>query len=133
MDTDTWLTLLADCLLIVHFAFILFVLLGWLLILIGKFRAWVWVRNRTFRVVHLIAITYVALQAWFGKVCPLTMLEMHLRAQAGQFGYDGSFIAFWLHELIYFSAPSWVFILAYTLFCFAVLLSWWWVKPATST
>jgi hypothetical protein len=61
------------------------------------------------------------------------MLEMHLRAQAGQFGYDGSFIAFWLHELIYFSAPSWVFILAYTLFCLAVLLSWWWVKPATST
>ena len=133
MDTNTWLILIADCLLIVHFAFILFVVLGWLLILIGKFRAWLWVRNRTFRLVHVVAIMYVALQAWFGKICPLTTLEMHLRSQAGQDSYEGSFIAFWLHELIYFSAPSWVFIFAYTMFCLAVLLTWWWVKPAIST
>jgi hypothetical protein len=52
-----------------------------------------------------------------------------LRLKAGGEVYSGSFIAHWLHRLLYFDAPPWVFGLCYTLFGALVLASWWWVAP----
>ena len=71
--------LLADALLVIHFAFVVFVVVGFLLILLGLLARWTWVHNRKFRITHLAAIGIVVLQAWFGQLCPLTICENALR------------------------------------------------------
>ena len=113
---------LADAVLILHAAVIVFVVGGLVTILIGAVAGWGWVRHRWFRVAHLLAIGYVVLQAYAGLTCPLTDLENHLRIQAGEEPYAPSgFIAHWLHRLIFFEAEAWVFTLGYSLFGAAVL------------
>ncbi len=128
-DGNTFYLIAADLLLALHVLFVLFVVLSLLLIWLGKFLAWHWVRNAWFRWVHLGAIAYVVLQAWLGRICPLTLWEMELRARAGDAVYSGAFIAHWLNQLLYFEAPLWTFTVAYTLFGALVLASWFWVKP----
>ena len=129
MEPRLLYSLAADAILVVHAAFVLFVVLGLVLTLIGKWRAWHWVRHPGFRLAHLVAIGIVVLQAWLGALCPLTAWEMALREKAGDVVYTGSFIAYWLHELLYYQAPAWVFIVVYTLFAGLVILSWLWVRP----
>ncbi|MCW4148183.1 DUF2784 domain-containing protein [Halomonas sp. 18H] len=128
--TKQWLLLLlADAILILHVLFVAFVVLGLLAIYAGYFLAWQWVRHRVFRIVHLCAIGYVVGQAWLGMVCPLTTWEMALRTEAGAATYAGSFIQYWLHSLLYYSAPDWVFGVVYSIFGGLVLASWWVVRP----
>ena len=121
--------LAADFLLILHVAFVAFVIFGLLLTIIGKFLSWSWVRVRWFRVLHLICIGVVVLQSWLGLICPLTTWEMGLREQAGDVTYQGSFISHWLGEILYYRAPAWVFMIAYTAFGALVVVSWFWVPP----
>ncbi|AHI28820.1 DUF2784 domain-containing protein [Marinobacter similis] len=120
---------LADSLLVLHVAFVAYVVLGLLMIYLGHFLNWSWVRNLWFRVTHLIAIGIVVVQSWLGVICPLTTWEMALRSQAGDASYEGSFIQHWLHAILYFSAPEWVFILSYSVFGGLVLLSWFIIRP----
>ncbi len=115
--------------LVVHVAFVLFVVLGLVAILAGGVLRWGWVRNRWFRIIHLVAIGIVVLQAWLGRLCPLTIWEMALRAKAGDATYEGAFIAHWLQSLLYYDAPMWVFAVAYTAFGALVVLSWFLVRP----
>ena len=129
MSSDTHYLLFADLILLVHVLFVMFVVLGLLLIYAGGVLGWAWVRNPWFRVAHLLGITVVVLQSWFGMICPLTIWEMDLRAKAGGAVYQGSFISHWLNELLYYDAPAWVFIVAYTLFGTLVVLSWFLVRP----
>ena len=112
-----------------HALFVAFVVLGLVLIIIGKFAAWGWVRNAWFRFAHLAAIGVVVLQAWIGMVCPLTTWEMALRARAGDAVYSGAFIAHWLESILYYQAPAWVFAVCYTLFAMLVVGCWLWVRP----
>ncbi|BCB62529.1 MULTISPECIES: DUF2784 domain-containing protein [Halomonadaceae] len=128
MLPSQWL-LLADLVLILHVLFVAFVVVGVVAIYVGRGCRWAWVHHRPFRLLHLSAIGYVVAQAWLGVVCPLTTLEMALRAEAGVATYAGSFIQHWLHRLLYFSAPEWVFAVVYTLFGGLVLASWWVVPP----
>ncbi|PKM17868.1 MAG: DUF2784 domain-containing protein [Gammaproteobacteria bacterium HGW-Gammaproteobacteria-15] len=120
---------LADFILTLHFLFVLFVVLGLLAIYLGYFLNWRWVRNRTFRILHLIAIGIVVLQSWLGVICPLTIWEMALRQKAGAATYAGSFIQHWLQSLLYYTAPDWVFMLLYTGFAGLVVISWFLVPP----
>lgn len=120
---------LADAILVLHALIVIFVVFGLLLIFIGKARRWHWVRNPRFRIAHAITFGVVVLQAWLGKICPLTTLEMYLREKAGDAVYEGGFIAHWLGELLYYDLPLWVFALAYTLFGIVVVASWFVVRP----
>lgn len=119
----------ADALLIIHFAFIVFVLGGQLCVIIGYFRDWRWVRNLSFRVGHLFAIGIVAAQTWASQLCPLTIWESKLRYAAGEQPYQGTFVATWVGRLVYYDAPLWVFTAAYSLFFALVLSTWIWVRP----
>ncbi len=122
--------LLADAVLLAHLAVVVFVLGGMLLVVAGNLRrTWPWVNRFAFRLAHLGAIAFVAVQAWLGQDCPLTTLEMWLRAQAGQATYAGGFVAHWLQRLLYWDLAPWVFVLAYTLFALAVLWAWWRFPP----
>ncbi|KUM52264.1 hypothetical protein AR688_00925 [Rheinheimera sp. EpRS3] len=129
MSQASWYILLADTLLVVHFLFVLFVVFGLVAIYCGYGLHWRWVKNRTFRILHLIAIGIVALQSWLGLICPLTIWEMALRDQAGAATYSGSFIQHWLHQLLYYTAPDWLFMLLYSVFACLVLVSWFLLPP----
>ncbi|MCK6371849.1 MAG: DUF2784 domain-containing protein [Gammaproteobacteria bacterium] len=120
---------LADLVLLVHASFVAFVVVGQLLVLIGLWRRWRWVRNRTFRLLHLGAIGVVVLQAWLGVLCPLTTLENALRVRAGEGAYAGSFIQHWLHRLIFYDAAGWVFTAVYSVFGALVALTWYYGRP----
>jgi hypothetical protein len=119
----------ADAVLALHAAFVAFVVFGLLLILAGKPCGWHWVRNRFFRVLHLAAIGVVVVQSWVGAICPLTTIEMTLRARAGDATYSGAFVAHWLESVLYYQAPAWIFAVCYTVFGALVIGSWFWVRP----
>ena len=116
--------LLADLVLVLHAVIVMFVILGLALTLAGGVCGWRWVRNPWFRLTHLLTITVVVVQSWFGVVCPLTTWEIALRAKSNQAAYQASFVAHWLEQLLYYQAPPWVFVVVYTLFGFLVLLTW---------
>lgn len=120
---------LANGVLIVHVGIVLFISGALVLTLIGGLCKWRWVRNFWFRALHLVAIAYIAMEAWLGIVCPLTTLEQWLREQAGQAVYAGDFIAYWLRKFMFYEAQPWVFIVAYSSFGFLVLLSWFVFAP----
>ncbi|MCA9111121.1 MAG: DUF2784 domain-containing protein [Planctomycetaceae bacterium] len=121
--------LLADLIVVVHFAYVLSVILGLVAILMGRVLKWDWVRNRWFRGVHLAMILIVVLEAWIGFTCPLTTWENQLRSLAGQSTHKGAFIADYVHELLFIDAEPWVFTLCYTLFGTAVIASLFFVPP----
>jgi Protein of Unknown function (DUF2784) len=121
--------ILADLTIVVHFAYVLFVILGLFLTLVGWARRWDWVKNRWFRSIHLATILIVVLEAWVGLTCPLTTLEKWLRGMAGQTAYRGDFIVNWVHNAMFFDASPSVFTIAYTLFGSLVLLTLWFVPP----
>lgn len=133
MESKIVYLLAADLLLFAHTLFVAFVIFGLLLIFAGKFFSWAWVRNRMFRLAHLIAIGVVVFQSWLGIICPLTTWEMALREKAGDVVYAGTFVSHWLEDILYFNAPSWVFVLCYTVFGLLVLASWFWVRPNSFT
>jgi Protein of Unknown function (DUF2784) len=122
----------ADAMLAAHVAVVLFVVVDQLLIVIGGVLRWRWVRHFWWRIVHLLLMVYIAAQAWLGELCPLTVWEQALRAQAGQHTYGESFIEHWLSRLLYIEAPWWVFVAIYTGFALVVLASWFWVLPKRS-
>lgn len=121
--------LAADAVLLLHFLFVIYVVLGLILIVAGGLLRWSWVRNWWFRISHLAAIGVVVMQSWLGMICPLTTLEMSLRREAGDASYSGAFIAHWIDTILYYQAPAWVFALCYTVFGAVVVLSWFWVRP----
>ena len=129
MTTDRLYAFAADAMLVTHVLFVIFVVLGLILVFAGKFMSWQWVRNPWFRVGHLLGIGVVVLQSWFGVICPMTIWEMELRSKSGHAFYEGSFIMHWLNELLYYQAPSWVFTVCYTFFGGLVLSSWFVVRP----
>jgi hypothetical protein len=121
--------LAADVMVVVHLAFVAFVALGQVAILVGVVRGWPWVCGRKFRVLHLLAIAVVVVQSLLGTTCPLTIWEKQLRRLGGQEAYPGDFLARWAHDLLFFDAEPWVFTLIYTLFGLLVLLTFLFAPP----
>jgi len=121
--------LLADLVLALHLAIVLFVVGGLVLIVVGNLRAWHGVNAPWFRSLHLAAIAVVIAEAWFGATCPLTSVEMWLREKARTSTYGGSFIEHWASSLLYYEAPSWVFTAGYSLFGLLVAATWWYFPP----
>jgi hypothetical protein len=95
---------LADGILVIHVAFVAFVIVGLALIWLGGWRRWAYVRNFWFRVAHLAAIGVVAAESL-------------------------AFIQHWLHQLLFYDVSERVFTLIYVAFFTAVALSLWLVPP----
>ena len=129
MSASWFYRFLADVVLVVHFAIVLFVLGGLVFIVLGNRFGWSWVNRTTFRVAHLACILIVVVESWLGIICPLTTLEVWLRRMAGSPSYNGSFVQHWVQRLLFFDAPSWVFVLAYTAFGVLVVLAWRFFPP----
>ena len=85
------LSLLADLVLVVHATFILFVVLGGLLVLWKPRISWV----------HIPCAMWGAWVELAGWICPLTPLEVDLRTRAGEIGYEGGFIERYVTAALY--------------------------------
>jgi len=127
-EQHTWVWL-ADITLAVHAVYVLFVIGGQTLILVGWVCGWRWTRYLLFRLIHLISIGFVLLEAWLGVTCPLTVLENILRMKTGATVYERSFISHWLERLIFYTAPEWIFTAIYTVFACLVVVTWWLYPP----
>lgn len=121
--------LLADAVLSLHVALVVFVVGGLVIVVAGNLFAWRWVNGLWFRLTHLGVIAIVVAESWYGFVCPLTSLEMWLRAKANGGAYVGSFVAHWLQRILYYDFPPWVFTVGYTAFGLVVVATWWYFPP----
>ena len=83
--------LLADLVVLLHASFVLFVLLGGLLVL----------RWQRLALLHLPAALWGVVIELGGWICPLTFLENSLRRMGGERGYGGTFIQHYLEPLLY--------------------------------
>jgi len=86
-----WFRLAADAVVLVHFAFVIFVIAGGFIVLRWPRGAWI----------HVPAAIWGAAIEFGGWVCPLTPLENFLRTAAGQAGYAGGFIEHYIVRILY--------------------------------
>jgi Protein of Unknown function (DUF2784) len=86
-----WFRFFADAVLVLHFAFIAFVVAGGIAVLRWPRLAWL----------HVPAAVWGALIEFAGWICPLTPLENSLRERGGEAGYGGGFIDHYITGLIY--------------------------------
>lgn len=117
----------ADAVAAVHFAYVGFVVGGQVLILLGGWCGWDWVRNPWFRWPHLAAIAAVVAEVVLGIYCPLTLLEARLREAAAD--YESGFIVAWIGRLLYYDIALWQAHIAYLAFAALTLWSWWRFPP----
>lgn len=117
--------MLADVLLVFHFAIAAFIVAGLILVWIGAALGWSWIRNPWFRYLHVAAIAFVAAEALLGIACPLTVWEDVLRGGVR----SESFVGRWVQRLLYYQAPEWVFTGAYVSWTLATLLTLQLVPP----
>lgn len=123
-------TLLADAVLLLHFAVVLFIVGGLVVVRVGNRLGWRWVNARGFRLTHLVAIGVVVAESWLAISCPLTTLEASLR---GTTGHAEEFIAYWVQRFLFYDAPPWIFIALYSGFGALVVAAWWRFPPRRRT
>jgi hypothetical protein len=120
---------LADVTVVFHALLACFVVLGLVVVLVGRVFNWRWIRNFWFRAIHLVLIAVVVVFPLMGGLCPLTDLEKWLRGQAGQETYPGSFLAHWVHELLFVDVSPELIAASYCAFGAAVLVTFFLVPP----
>lgn len=112
---------LANFLLLLHLAFILFAVAGGLLVAWKKRLVWL----------HLPAVIWAALIEFMGWICPLTPLENHFRELSGKSGYPGGFIEHYLLPLIYpdtLTAPTQVALGMFVVAINSLIYLWLWQR-----
>jgi hypothetical protein len=90
-------SLLADAVVVIHFAFTAFAIFG-------GFLTWRW---RWIAALHLPALVWGCWVEVSHGICPLTPLENHLRRLGGEAGYPGGFLAHYLVRLLYPPGLTW--------------------------
>jgi len=111
--------MMADAVLVLHAAFVLFVVAGLAATWIGAALRRPFAFNPWFRWSHLAAIGFVVAETVLGYTCPLTIWEDGLRGNT-----DGrGFIARWIHAWLYWDIPPSAFIPIYVAFGLAVLVT----------
>ncbi|HEY1880773.1 MAG TPA: DUF2784 domain-containing protein [Caulobacteraceae bacterium] len=113
---------MAQWVLALHLAIIAFNLSGLIVIPIGAWRRWAFVREPIWRLAHIVSMATVAVQAAAGRACFLTDWQDALSgAAAGQ-----PLIMRWVNSVIFWPLPMWVFEALYlVLFAYTVALLWW--------
>lgn len=114
---------LADAIAVIHLGYVIYVILGFILIIVGIILRWKWIRNLAFRITHLLAIVGVACEALLGINCPLTMLECELRYTSNLSEKKVSFIGSIIDSLLYYNAPRWLFTIIYATFALLVIIT----------
>ena len=122
-------TLVADLIVAIHIAYVVYVVGGLVAILIGAWRGRRWIRNPWFRVTHLLAILIVVVEIFLKLNCPLTTWENQARAAAQQ-PVDGSaFMDRLLTFILVGNAPGWFIDCLYYAFAVAIVAAFFLVPP----
>ena len=115
--------ILADIIAVIHLGYVIYVILGFILIVVGIICRWKWIRNLPFRITHLLAIVGVACEALLGVNCPLTVLEFKLRYASNFSEEKVSFVGTIIDSLLYYNAPGWLFTIIYVAFALLVIIT----------
>lgn len=119
---------LATLILIVHLGIVAFNVGGLVVIPVGGTLDWRWVRIPWLRLLHVLSLAVVALQALFGRACFLTIWQFAVQSGGSQ-SEPAPMIATWINRLLYWPLPHWVFVAAYVAVFIYTILLWWWVPP----
>jgi uncharacterized protein DUF2784 len=119
--------ILAEAILAAHIAIILFNVFGLIAVPLGALCGWRFVRVRWWRVLHLVLLGTVALQAVVGRACILTFWQAALAEGATS---PTPLIMGWVNRMIYWPLPIWVFAALYLLVFGYALALLWLVPPA---
>jgi len=123
-------SLIADLIVSIHFVYVIFVVGGLFIIVLGGVLRWRFIRNFWFRVIHLAMILIVVFETIFGISCPLTDWEYELRIAAGQQNaVSEAFVVRLIQQIMFYEFPPIVFTITYCLFGAVVLVSWWLIPP----
>ncbi|HEV2265258.1 MAG TPA: DUF2784 family protein [Stellaceae bacterium] len=128
--SPTLLTAFALAVLSVHVAVIAFNVFGLIVIPLGAWRGWAFVRGFGWRAVHLALLFVVALQALFGRACFLTLWQAALEYDAAQTASREPLIARWVDSVIFWNLPIGFFAAFYVAVLIYALALWRWVPPA---
>ena len=124
------LSLFADFIVFIHLCYLVFTVGGEASILVGWLLGWNWVRNRVFRIIHLLSVLLVAFEAVMGIWCPLTLWEYRLRQAAWQSAEEEiSFVGRLIRTVLFYDFPPWFFTLLYVGFGGLVLVTLIFVPP----
>jgi hypothetical protein len=128
---------LADLVVAIHLAFVGFVVLGQLAIVVGAIARQAWARNFWLRTAHLLAIGIVVFETVAAIDCPLTIWERDLLKAAQLPVSERTFIGDLMHRVLIYDIPSEAFASGYYTFGAIVLLTfvlapprWPWKKKA---
>jgi hypothetical protein len=119
--------ILAEAILAAHVAVILFNVFGLIAVPLGALCGWRFVRIRWWRVLHVVLLGTVAVQAVVGRACLLTLWQAALADGAGS---PTPLIMSWVNRIIYWPLPIWVFAVLYLLVFGYALALLWLVPPA---
>lgn len=122
--------LAANGILLMHFIFVAFVVLGFVFIWIGHIVKWKFARNTKFRICHVLAMGIVLCESLVGMICPLTEWENALRVKGGEGQiYETSFLREWIYKIMFFDFSERMFMVIYVLFFALILLTFWMIPP----
>ncbi len=126
------LSSLANAILLLHVIVISFNVLGLIVIPLGAWRRWAFVRVFWLRALHMGILAVVAVQAVLDRVCFLTVWESDLMRRSGEATSNAPLIQTWVNRLIFWPLPMWVFAVLYVAVCVYVVALWWLVPPRLS-
>lgn len=123
MNESVYYGLLADVVVTIHLAYVAYVIVGQILIVIAAPFRWQWARNPWFRLTHLLAIAIVAYEAIMGIRCPLTVWEEQFRELAGQpFDSGQTFLGRLFHDLLFYEGLPEIFFTTLYISMFLIVL-----------
>ncbi len=118
----------ASAVLYLHFAVVVFNVFWIVAIPLGALRGWTFIRSYSWRVMHLIVLAVVALQAVVGALCFLTTWQNALLRAAGGPAEQPSPIETLVTRLVFWPLPLWAFVVLYAA-AFAYAIAMWWLVP----
>ena len=116
---------MAELVLAVHLAVIAFNVFGLVAVPLGARAGWAFVRVRWWRILHLLSLAVVAVQAMLGRACFLTLWQGELEGARS----ETPLIMRWVNSVIFWPLPMWAFTVAYVLVLAYALALYRWVPP----
>ena len=115
----------SEIVLLFHFCIFLFMILSFFLIPLGYQQKWEWVKNKYYRLIHIILMGVIFVETALGFMCPLTVLEHFLRNDTK---INNKFTEI-IHEIMYWDLSSYQFIILYLFSFLYLVILWFFFKP----
>ena len=115
----------SEIVLFFHFCIFLFMILSFFLIPLGYYQKWEWVKNKYYRLIHLVLMGIIVIETILGFMCPLTILENFLRNDIE----INNKITQIIHQIMYWDLQTYQFIILYLLSLLYLIFLWFFFKP----